>query len=1127
MAIKSTTLRTSSQLAGVTGFCPFAYTVEFSTSNDPTQFASDSADAYERVVDLVNISTGYGVNDGYVAMFNMWDPTTTETTGTGDTVDGMLQPPQNGDIIRIWINNGTQSLIVFKGTITSVRDKYVDGGKTYSCSAVSFVKRLNDYHVTLMFNFQNNPFNPSPQFDNNEFLVNNRKKNVVEIVTAILLFQDAWNSTPFFTTASINWNGLDTDPRCGLYVPGQQTLENEPKGDAIRKVLQEAGNFEFIYDPATDKLVICEINLLCNKCGPLWPIRFPNENPDGTVKAAGVTTYAYETDVKTDETTWQSLEIANVCRIVSNRLISWYTGHYFVPNCVPQVRTQTNSQGQLSIVTDGNGVAQLVPNSERRNAKQVVKDSPDMQMARATNFEGCYYRFDTPGNIGADRRKWQTYVTGIALFPNWNVHESFLPAIYEIRDVALPQEWFDQNGNTLAQTPDAGNPPTHYAVPTFGGVLPPTRAEFETSYKRFCEWRNISNGDAVNRGEAHLGRLYHLRGYQAWETDRTGPCPACQGSGAVAAVYSGAANEPNITWVQGGERVYPVVTNYIFNPAHFATIDPNTIDPTTQIGTMYPPGGLTPFAWGTFPLPYKNLCPYCRGVGLKPLYPIRNILPALYEGRNDKAMIGDAPIYEGDVLDLDTVETQPETWTESVKRIVQQFPPHLCKEASLDMPDGSNLQMRPWQYSNYPVEAIPAGNDPIDFDHPLNFSGMRKYLADYLNLPAGQGLLVDPSWRAIVSYTTITCGSDVKHQIDQELGQVIFEEPVFISCRKQHGELKFTTTGPVKVFVGQNGLLDDTQVCNGTYDDLAHHSIPLGFWRPSRVWIQCLYEKPRHYDTMASSVTQQIITPTPDGTMGVYGARAMIVDGKYCLEVGKVNPTNANGQVELGSANRIIQTVVTDPDAVIEIYPDDFYANPVPPLPDMSNADLKTYKTGPGNYTFPQGVILAWHQHSPGEKMVEAEGMTGDDTLNDFVNSTIRPRMYQWSFRDDRSRMLGKAIRQLELQNNILVNGALQVVNIVQSFATGLGYVNYPNRGLATVKRVTYEFREGFTASLELTREEARFGKPVMSEKDKMNLISGQMAVVGSLVTKAIQKQRATIDQQTNSQKAAVQGVLY
>jgi hypothetical protein len=388
-------------------------------------------------------------------------------------------------------------------------------------------------------------------------------------------------------------------------------------------------------------------------------------------------------------------------------------------------------------------------------------------------------------------------------------------------------------------------------------------------------------------------------------------------------------------------------------------------------------------------------------------------------------------------------------------------------------------------------------------------------------------LLVDPSWTAVVPLTTIVCGSTEEHEIDVQLGQVIFKEPIFISCRKQHGEFRMTTTSPVKVIVAQNGLLDDTEACKGTYDHTATNAIPLGFWRPARVWLQCLYEKPRHYDAMASSQTRMITTPTPDGSMGVYGARAMIVDGKYCLEVCKWNPDNTNGHVELGNANRVVQTTISDPDAVIEIFPDDFAADPIAPLPDMSNADLKTYKTGTGNYAFPQGVILAWHQNSPGEKMVEMDGLSGDDTLTGFVNASIRPRMYQWSFRDDRSRMLGKAIRQLEQQNNILVNGSLQIVNIVQAFGMGMGYVNYPNRGLATVKRVTYEFREGFTATLELTREEARFGKPVMSEKDKMNLISGQMAAVGSLVTQAIQKKRATIDTQTNSPQAAVHGVLY
>jgi hypothetical protein len=73
----------------------------------------------------------------------------------------------------------------------------------------------------------------------------------------------------------------------------------------------------------------------------------------------------------------------------------------------------------------------------------------------------------------------------------------------------------------------------------------------------------------------------------------------------------------------------------------------------------------------------------------------------------------------------------------------------------------------------------------------------------------------------------------------------------------------------------------------------------------------------------------------------------------------------------------------------------------------------------------------------------------------------------------------------LESTNDILVSGSLSLVSkSVHDTSLGLGFVDYPDRGKAAVKRVTYRFDSGFVTVLELAREKARFGQLPPNEKE-------------------------------------------
>ncbi len=79
------------------------------------------------------------------------------------------------------------------------------------------------------------------------------------------------------------------------------------------------------------------------------------------------------------------------------------------------------------------------------------------------------------------------------------------------------------------------------------------------------------------------------------------------------------------------------------------------------------------------------------------------------------------------------------------------------------------------------------------------------------------------------------------------------------------------------------------------------------------------------------------------------------------------------------------------------------------------------------------------------------------------------------------------------MTNKLLVQGVLNVVGVVNDLkdngtgAIGLGWVDYPDRGKALVKKICYNFQEGMTAELELTREEFHYGEVPLKYADMQN----------------------------------------
>lgn len=1054
---------------------------------------------YDRSYELKRIVDGHGVQGG--AWFSTWHPLTVRSTtsATPAMMNEAFAVPYNGSLIRVYIRaNPTAAWrLLFKGTVKAVFQKAELDGIRYNFEAVSEVARLENVHVTAVFNLMNNAIHPVPRFDAaGNYTVISRKYTVAEIVDSIFDFRDGWSNPEYFTKTSIDWGNLRDDVRCGAFVPGQITFNNDSKGRALQEVLSRAGNFTFHYNPNTDLLRIVEFNLGCNNCGDQWYIDWPFPTPNGNYEVR----YATWFNLKSDQTEWSSRETCNTVRITGDR-IRFYSGH----NIIPQ-RTQTLQRDAITgeLVVDGNHKPQPVTGSEDLNTIDEGWDLKAHQVKRANNFEGCNYRFEDETNIEADKRKVKKVYVGMPLFPDWNIYEDFLPATFEILDVQMPPNWFTASGASTSNTP------------TVSGVPLANENAGRSRYVGKVEWMTISAGDMNLWGRTDHNKTDHLRAFQAWYA--TEKCPACDGSGAVQAVYgvattvgsvttvtAGGDNEPHVTFSLVNGRYVSKVDNYLMNPSLFGQKKPD--------GTEYDPVNdfhLHPFSSTTdYPQPHKNLCPFCRGVGLKPERKIRNIERTLAEGRNNQT-VSTTPTQATEInIDPDATQTGPENWDQAQNRLAIHIEPTIQAETTI-----TRRKLPPYAYRDHNFATIPkvapAGGGALEdqvykFPHPLKFVNINKRLNNIIDGITTESLKLVPStWYATATYTTVKMGAAEEYEIDPVMGRVIFRRPVFIPCRKETSQFVMATK--TRVVVDQNGLLAQKTPGRGRIT-VDMDGNPSGFWRPPRIWMSYFYSRDNFYDHMSVDAngnprpdwTIQCPSPEDASVMVDFICRPMILDGRYVVDVQKKKTAEDTYLTDFSTGNRVLQHCMEDRDACMEISEEDFYAWPVPPKTDMTDAEMLAWKetlldhldpdtseiTQKTRYRYPKGKLLMWVGTTPGEVQLEMEGYTDAD----YLRSIIRPRVFSWTLRDDRSRMLGQACRALFAQNGLQVTGSLTFVGRFILTDTGMGWVDYPGRGRAAVKRVTHNFEREWTTDVEIVREHARAGEVVISEESKINQV--------------------------------------
>ena len=1112
-----TTPQTLANVPNGSGIRPFGYTVEFADEPQMSDFANGASLNYNwsrREVSLESVEVGHGA-DPYKAVFHMWDPDSVDAPEIiGNDRNTRMAKPVNGEVVLVTLYDTNTSLsgqVIFKGSIRSVHEEETESGIMWVVTAESEVGRLNDTQVTFKSNQRADPVHPNPVFTSTGEVVIARMRTLKELFEDIISFQNAWGFPEYFTSTDVDWQGLDTSARCGLFIPSDIEYGDMPKGRAIEDLLQRAGNYTFVYVPlrnGRDKIIIVEHNLSCNRCGDKWDITFPDTDKNVVEYE---TPYAYAYQIKQDSTEWSSEQSANVVRLTSG-YIRFYSGHFIVPEVTDDLAVQ--------IFEDG-----------------TPYNTTSEQMNRAINQDGCYYRFSTPnaarGSLVADDRTRHQYFVGMSLFPDWDPHVDYQPLLIQMGTA-------DLNIGT--------------AYPKIHGVQGTDGSEWRGA----VEFAPSLLGDRIFQGEHSSNNRHNQRVYQAWHYDEATVCPACNGTGNVQAVYTGAANEPAYQLVaasttgvrtcdlsnsaaltaftpKANELVYLQCTNYIFNPNNFGNYDPVT-------KVQYPPTGLKPFdpsdasdpvvkLTGGYPLPWKNLCPYCRGVGRQPMFKIRNISADLFTGRNNQQPDQTSGNYSVPV-DPDATATGPETWDQTQSRLTVHQGPQI-------------------QYEEYIHEKLPVYIDRNrDFGiiqknttaglatnknfteypgvpHPLQFDTMLKILPQQCSDATGnkdpQVQIVPPSWTVDRYHTTITMGSDA--EVDAAMGQVIFKRSIGIPCGRLYQSFRKNPFN-LHYMIGEYGTLQPDAAPRLWADQ---HSMPMAYFRPARVWMACYYTRDNWYHNLLTDSQGNTIDPVDvtytndDGETADYLVRCIVLDGRFAMEITKKNADMLQDgtPVEFTTGNRLISYSTSDFNLNIDMFYKDLDTYLVPSSPDLSqegiyyeklgfdSQTIQTYETQfsqwqtqcstllpeqnkpaaptfPGTEDeieqgiaanrkafFPYGKLLMYGMSSPGEVQAEMDGYTNLS----FALNFERYKVYKWKMRDQRPRMLQLGIKKLEIANDIKVSGDLVLVGVWFDISKGLGYVVYPEQGNATVMRITYNFSGGFETTIVLSREHARLGE--------------------------------------------------
>lgn len=840
-------------------------------------------------------------------------------------------------------------------------------------------------------------------------------------------------------------SGEDVDnstepPKLEDFVPGTLSFDNISVMEAVYRTISAAGSYRIVYDPVKDNLVFTKISLDADSAGDFRltvkastdktsPNRDYAQDSVEVSYDCGAEIYNGTVNVISDNSSRALGDMANLYRMYSN-FVEFYTGHYYVSKSHPEYTAMSFS--------------------ERSEA-----NDDSRYYLGCKNWDGYEYHMPTYALTFKDdvlteqnpRDKDAFVIVGCPLYPQWNPlkgYDAYETKLSKVR--CIPKEWSPASDKLITHSD------YDYAHNASESLW--EREGVTILDKKYIRSRTFMQVMGSNDFNISLGYTY-----EAW-FPWPGPCLHCGGTGAVHEISQDVKDRAMEIFGNSRDAKGEIVDlglvpfNFGLWQDRVVGKDKDGNDITEQVPTNHP-------------VPWLNTCPACRGNGREPMFKITNIVPRLC----------DVPPSKVKVEDFVVQSSSDRTWNETVRDLVYNYDAQVQLETDMITRESPVAEFK---------------NDDALPPHPL--AGTQS--------KTDKKISIFPSDEKIKRLYRTQITINPQCTIDYVRGNVVFRERAGVMCERA---MKTIKTHHFKMEDGRvRYFLKDKSDANATlYDSNSFTLRQEAYWRPSRAWITCFFRRERYYDRWDETMDSGAANPRrvryqdagiadseiEDSSNANYTAGCRIDDGRYVLEINKRKPSE---QLEFDK-RPIVKAMVSD-EFTWQVCPYDMYRLPVP-LKAGDNWDpqgiLKVMKSA--NYFFSSAAL----QISEPLRETEFESFSDDVKSTIYEGAIGRNEPYAkkiaFILRDDRFRLVERAIKDLEKRNNYQISGNITVRGTNFSLENGLGYVRFTDDAKACIVKMQHSFSNGYTTSLELSTEELRVGEEKEYDKDYRRLMESKM----------------------------------
>jgi hypothetical protein len=842
-------------------------------------------------------------------------------------------------------------------------------------------------------------------------------------------------------------------PKLEAFVPGTLTMDNISIIEAIYRTISAAGSYRMVYDPMNDNIVFTKISINAESSGDfrlmvrastdkMTPNKDYAQDKVDISYDSGKEIYNGEINVISDNTVKTIGDMANLYRMYSN-YIEFYTGHYYI----------SRSHDWYTNISFSN----------RSNRSDDSK-----YYISCRNWDG--YEYHTPtyalmfnDNVltEANPRDKDTFViVGCPLYPQWDPlkgYEAYEEKLDKVR--TIPKEWSPASDKLITHSD------YDYAHNANQSLW--EREGLTILDKKYIRSRTFMQVMGANDFNISLGYTY-----EAW-FPWPGPCPHCEGTGAV-----NDATACMSVVIGKDEDGNDIVANDVFGRTRGQNLGvggPFNYGEWQEkvIGKDKDGNDIKEKVPTNHPSPWLHTCPACRGNGREPMFKITNIISKLC----------DVPPNKMKVEDYAMQASSDRTWNETVRDLVYMYDAQVQLETDMISKNAPVAEFR---------------DDSLLPKHPL--AGVSS--------KTDKSVKIFPDTEKIKRLYRTQVTINPQCTIDYVRGNVVFRERAGVMCERAMKTIKThhfkTDDGRVRYY------LKDKSDGNATiYDSNSFTLRQEAYWRPSRAWITCFFRRDRYYDRWEDTHGSGSGNPgrgsTPkfvryqdaglndneveNPSNAQYTAACRIDDGRYVLEINKRKPEE---QIEFDK-RPIVKAMVSD-EYAWQICPYDMYRLPIP-LRAGDNWDpegiMKVMKSA--SYFFSSAAVQV------SEPLRETEFASFPEDVKETIYAGAigrnEPYAKKISFilRDDRFRLIERAIKDLERRNNYQISGSISVRGTNFNLENGLGYVRFMDGTKACIVKIQHSFSNGYTTSLELSTEEMRVGEEKEYDKDYKRMMESKM----------------------------------